>query len=85
MTKDIPFDISIHAPPVKAKAQGSLQAPLRIYCGDGYGTGVTFFCGDHDLAQDLAEAINAVVARHKAKAERPVLSLVVGPTADDVA
>lgn len=73
----IPFDFGVHAAPARAEASGTLGAPLRIYAADdGYGTGVTFFCNDDALARDLAEAINAVIEKHKAKASRPALTLV---------
>lgn len=62
------FSLNIHLPLTRARAHGTVGAPLEVFAGDDGYSGVTFFCGDDALATALAEAINRVIAEHKATA-----------------
>lgn len=58
--------INVHSAPDSAEAGNTQGAPLCVYFDAGRFSRVTFFCGDHTLAQKLADAINTVIAEHKA-------------------
>lgn len=75
MIRYVHFTTGIHAPIHRAKAGSTQGAPLVLYADEGAYSGVTFFCDDHALAYDLADAINAVIEKHRAK-HRPLLTLV---------
>jgi hypothetical protein len=72
------FTLDVHAPIVSARASGTGQAPLKLYTGDF--AGVTFYCGDQDLARDLAVAINGVLMAHRNRATVPTRIIAPAPT-----
>ncbi|SDQ98718.1 hypothetical protein SAMN05519103_00316 [Rhizobiales bacterium GAS113] len=60
--------ILIHGPIFAAKAGKTLGAPLNLQFSGEYGLQeVTFFCESAALTRDLADAINAVIAKHAAE------------------
>lgn len=63
------FTISIHGVPIRASAYDKTRA-VTIEMTDHFGSSVTIFCGDYALAQDLADAINGALNRHRAPDEK---------------
>jgi len=68
--------MNIHGAPACAEyheeTAGVVISTTRPYY---YGSGVTFFCGDRDLANKLAAAINSTIEAHAADLAQCVPSI----------
>lgn len=59
--------INIHGAPMMAATDPNTSSLILSAAAPYYnGSHVTFFCDDKSLARDLADAINAVLLKHRA-------------------